>query len=151
MTHVPILLCNFLLVEPAKVQIENFFKNDDQVGCNETRLVRWHEIKAGNCSVKYTIEFRNTTNDIIGTEENISGNFYCTSQYDSASSVIMFATYSDGTRGYRSEVKVLTTTPEPTTTTTASPTIKQKGMELFDLCMMYVYKNLLRQGCHSLT
>ena len=137
-THVSILLCNFLLVVPTKVQIDNFFKNDDKVGCNETRRVQWHEINTGNCSVQYTIEFRNTTDGITGTENNISGNFYCTNQYDSATSVIMFATYNDGTRGNRSEVKFLTATPEPSTTTVTSPTTKQKGTKHFDLCMIYV-------------
>ena len=34
-----ILLCNFLLVEPAQVKIDNFFQNDGQHGFNGTRRV----------------------------------------------------------------------------------------------------------------
>ena len=47
---------------PAQVKIDNFFQNDEQVGCNGTRLVQWQPVSRGSCSVEYAIEFRNITN-----------------------------------------------------------------------------------------
>ena len=87
--------------------------------------------------MEYTIDFRNSTNDTIDIETNISGRSYCTSDYDNATSVIIWATY-EGTQGSKSEAKFLTT-PEPSTpTTTTSPTKTQKGINLFMYLIMYV-------------
>ena len=112
-----VLLFNFLLVTAAEVKIDNFFQVDDQPNCNGTRRVQWQPINTGNCSVEYTIEFRNNINGTIGTEESITGNFYCTSKYDNATSVIMWATY-EGTQGFKSDPRLLTAAPVPPTTTT---------------------------------
>ena len=131
---------------PAKVNIDYFFRNDEQIGCNDTRRVQWQQIDTGGCTVNYTIEFRNKTNDIIGTVEKITGNFYCTSDFDNATMVIMWATY-EGRQGIESDGKNLTATPEPsTTTTTASTTTKQKGIKLY----LFLHKSVIKCYC-SLT
>ena len=81
---------------PAQVKIDNFFQNDEQVGCNSTRRVQWQPVNTGSCSVEYAIEFRNITNNIIGVVESITDSFYCTSDNDNAISVIVWATYEIG-------------------------------------------------------
>ena len=127
-----ILLCNFLLVQPPPVKIDNFFQNEDQQGCNGTRRVQWQPLDTGNCSIEYNIEFRNSTDGVIDTVRNIrsENTFYCTNDYDNAISVVMWATYNV-TQGIKSEAKLFTRTPESTTSTTiTSPTTLQKGINL---------------------
>ena len=128
------LPCNFLLVVPAKVIIDNFFRNDDQHGCNGTRRVQWQRLDTGTCSVEYTIEFKNSTGGVIGTVTNMNNKIsYCTNDYDSADSAVMWATYK-GTQGNKSEEKLLTARPKQTTSrATTSRTIKQKGTNLYIL------------------
>ena len=116
---------------PGKVEIDNFFRNDDQVGCNSTRRVQWQPINTGSCTVECAIAFRNSADDTIGTIEHIRDSFYCTSGYDNANSVIIWATYK-GTKGPESEANFLTDTPKPVPPTTIIlPTITQKGTKHF--------------------
>ena len=56
---------------------------------------------------------------------------YCTNDYDSAISVVMWATYN-GMQGNKSEAKLFNTTQERITSTTiTSPTTTQKGIKCF--------------------
>ena len=135
-----LLLCNFHLVTPAKVEIDYFSQKYKQVGCNGTRRVKWDPLITGNCSVKYTIEFRNGTNDTIDIVRNITDTFYCTSDFDNAKSIVMWATYK-GTEGDKSNVTFLTATPEPSTppSTTTSTTVTEEGMQLFKISNIFEY------------
>lgn len=126
------LLCNFRLVTPNKLKIVGFFQNDGRDGCNGTRLVEWQPLVTGNCSVKYTVEFRNNTNT-IDIVENITISFYCTSDYDNANSAVVWATH-EGIEGIKSnetyfKIKPTTTTSPPTTTSGT----QTKGMKLFKI------------------
>ena len=141
------LLYDFVLVVPTKVEIDDFFRNDEQVGCNGTRRVKWQPIKTGSCSVEYTIDFRNSANDSIDTVENITGNSYCSSKYNNATSVIMWATYK-GTSGIKSEAKLFTTTPGPTATTRISPATKKTGIELY-VYFIFVSKYVFVYACEN--
>ena len=127
--HQPII---FLSVLPEKVTIDDFSQNHDPVGCNGTRRVQWQLINVGSCSVEYTIEFKNSAQDVIGTVKDIKNKtfFYCTSDFDNAASVIMWATYK-GTQGIRSEVKYLSPLADATTstTTTVLTTATHKGTQ----------------------
>ena len=116
------VFCNFLLVVPDQVKIDHFFQNDEQVRCNGTRHVQWQPINTGSCSVEYTIEFRNSKIITIGVVESITGNFYCTSDYDNAILVIVWATY-ESKQGLKSEPALLTTRRTTNTTTTITTTI----------------------------
>lgn len=133
---------------PAQVKIDNFFQNDEQVGCNSTRRVQWQPVNTGSCSVEYAIEFRNIANNIIGVVENITGSFYCTSDNDNAISVIVWATY-ESKQGVKSKPPFLTaalaTTTTITTTITTAPITTNKltgklakGIKLF--IYVFVYK-----------
>ena len=79
----------------------------------------------------YSIEFRNTADGTNNTVTNITGNFYCTNEYDSAASVVVWATYK-GTEGIKSNETFFTTTQKPTPppATTASA-ITTQGIKLF--------------------
>ena len=132
---------------PAQVKIDNFFQNDEQVGCNSTRRVQWQPVNTGSCSVEYAIEFRNITNNIIGVVESITDSFYCTRDNDNAISVIVWATY-ESKQGVKSENAFLNATPATTTTitttiTTAPITTNKltgkmaKGIKLFTYVSMY--------------
>ena len=79
--------------------------------------------------MQYTIEFRNTSDNIIGTVENITNTSYCTSAYGTARSVIVWATYN-GTRGLESEKRNITATPRPITS--SSTTTTQEGMKILE-------------------
>lgn len=83
--------------------------------------------------MKYTIEFRNSAGGIIGAVENVTGNFYCTNDYDSATSVIMFATYR-GRSGSKTN-ETLSAAPKPITPSTTS--ITQEG-----ITFLYLYQQL---------
>ena len=77
------------------------------------------------------------TNGIIHTAENVSDSFYCTSDYDNAISVIVWATYKR-IQGFKSDMTLFTQTPKSTTSadTTKSPAATQDGINLFmNLCM----------------
>lgn len=127
------LLCNFCLVIPNKLKIDGFFQNHGRNGCNGTRLVEWQPSVTGNCSVKYTVEFRSNTSNTIDIVENITTSFYCTSDYDNADSVVVWATH-EGIEGIKSnetyfKIKPTPTTSPPTTTSGA----QTKGMKLFKI------------------
>ena len=124
---------NFYLVIPVQVNIDGFFRNDDQVWCNGSRRVQWQLLDTGYCSVQYTIQFRNSTNDTIDTVENIIGHFYCTSNHNNAISVIMWATYK-GRKGIRSNETHLAPAPPTTPAATTLSPAKTKGIGIF----MYV-------------
>ena len=128
-----LLLCNFHLVTPAEVEINLFLQKDKQIGCNGTRRVLWQPLITGTCSVEYTIEFRDSTNDTIGIVGNITNTSYCTSDYNNAKSVVMWATYK-GKEGNKSNAIFLTPTPKPNTppSTTASATAAE-GIQLFKI------------------
>lgn len=122
-----ILFCNFHLVIPAEVTDIQFFQNDNQDKCNGTRRVQWQEIDTGFCLVKYIIQFI----DDSGNRRNVSsitGHFYCTNEYDNATSIILWATFG-GRQGAVSQMTFLSTTtkqPSSTSTTTASSTHEGK-------------------------
>ena len=107
-------------------------QSDGQHGCNGTRRVQWQPLNTGTCPVKYTIQFRNSKGDVIGTVVNMNNSTsYCTNDYDNAISVVMWATYN-GTQGNTAEAELVTTTPEPSTPTTITPpTTTQKGTKLY--------------------
>ena len=129
-----ILLRNFHLVIPAKVKIDDFFRNDARKGCDDTRRVQWQPVDTGTCLVEYTVEFSNNRNNTIVIVENITDTFYCTSDYDNAKSVVVWATYK-GIRGTNSNVTFLTATPKPTTppSATTSGTTMKEGIKLFKI------------------
>ena len=60
------------------------------------------------CAVKYSIEFRDDNNVILGIKTSNS-TFICNTDYGNATSVIMWATFNTF-RGNDSEVKPLETT-----------------------------------------
>ena len=113
------ILYNFILVIPAQVKIVKFFPNDGQDGCNGTRRVEWQPLKTGSCPVEYTIQFRKAEDIILDKMGNISGTFYCTSDYNNATSVVVWSTYQRR-QGNASEETLFTPTAKPITHT--SPT-----------------------------
>ena len=84
--------------------------------------------------MEYTIEFTNTTDGINKTVTNIASNFYCTSEYDDATSVVVWATHK-GIQGIKSNETFVTLKPRSSTssTTTPSSTTTQEGMKLFKI------------------
>ena len=127
-----VVFCNFHLVIPAKVKIDDFLQNDNRERCNDTRRVQWHPLDTGNCLVEYTVEFRNNTNNTIGIVENITKTSYCTSDYNNAKSVVVWATYK-GMRGINSSVQFLTATPKSTTPSSTSGTATEEGIKFFKI------------------
>lgn len=123
------ILYNFLLVIPVQVKKVKFFPNDGQVGCNGTRRVEWQPIKTGSCPVEYNIQFRKDEDIILGKIENTLGTFYCTSDYNNATSVVVWATY-EVRQGNASEETLFTPTPKPVThtPTTTSADSTEKGI-----------------------
>ena len=83
---------------------------------------RWKELDTG-CPVEYNIQFSNQNNLTLGNVTAILGNstFYCTNNFSSAFTVIMWATFNNIT-GENSEVVPLRTFTTTTTTTSSTPT-----------------------------
>ena len=72
---------------------------------------------------------------------------YCTNDYDSADSAVMWATYK-GTKGNKSGEKLLTARPKPTTSTaTTSWTINQKGKNLYILNIYIIHMYVCMDVC----
>ena len=86
----------------------------------------------------YTIEFR-SKDSVVGSAGNITGNIYCTNDYDIATSVIMWATFK-GIPGVTSEEKLLAADPKPTISTKSatSDIAIQKGLSVCMYVCMYV-------------
>ena len=130
------LFCNFHLVIPDKVKNVGFSQNAGRDECNGTRRVQWQSQvpDTGSCTVKYTVEFRNNTNNRVGIAENITTTFYCTSDYNDAKSVVVWATH-EGIQGIKSNEIYFKIKPTPTTsptfTTSGNPT--GEGMKLFKI------------------
>lgn len=127
-----VLLCNFHLVIPVEVKDIQFFRNDNRNGCNGTRRVRWLKIDTGNCLVNYTIQFK----DNDGIRSNVSGirgSYFCTSKYDNATSVIVWATFENRQGTPSQETQLSKTTPKPTnpSTGTSAASSTEKGIKLF--------------------
>lgn len=73
------------------------------------------------CAVEVNIQFLNEKRVVIGNETGIAGNrtFFCTNEYDNASSVIIWSTFNNRRGDYSLAVTLETTT---TTTSTSNPT-----------------------------
>ena len=81
--------------------------------------------------VEYNIEFINSCGEILGTVTGIRNNlnFYCTDDYASSFSVIMWA-IQNGVKGTKSKVVALFTTPKAIITNT-------KGMHIAFLSFLF--------------
>lgn len=123
-----VLFWNFYLVIPASVTDIQFIQNDNQDKCNGTRRVQWKEINTGNCLVKYTIQFIDD-GDNRRNVSSIVGDFYCTNEYDNATTVILWATFR-GRQSIKSQMTFLsTTTKQPSSSpSTAAVSSTQQGI-----------------------
>ena len=81
--------------------------------------------------MEYNLEFINSCGEILGTVTSIRNNlnFYCTDDYASSSSVIMW-TVQNGVKGTKSKVVALFTTPKAIITNT-------KGMHFVLLSFLF--------------
>ena len=121
-----VLFWNFYLVIPAPVTDIQFIQNDNQDKCNGTRHVQWKIINTGICLMKYTIQFIDNR-DNRRNVSSIVGDFYCTNEYDNATSVILWATFR-GRQGIKSQMTLLSTTtkqPSSSPSTTAASSTQQ--------------------------
>ena len=115
--------CLFYLVTPSPVIIKDFFQNSNDKCGHE---VQWKLLNTG-CKVEYNIQFNDRNNSILGVKTSILGNktFFCTNDYSSAWSVIMWATFNN-IRGENSTkfLREFTTTTTTSTPTTVTSTIE---------------------------
>lgn len=113
-----------LLVTPGEVSVTGFFKSNTE-NCS-SRRVQWLPLDTG-CAVKYNMKFLDINNVSVGVRTVMdSSGVFCTEEFDSASSVIMWATFKNES-GINSSVVFLQTT----TTTTTTATTPSEGNILY--------------------
>ena len=97
--------------------------------------MKWEQLDTG-CEVEYNIQFLDSKNVSLNNVTIMGSNdSFCTNNFTSAFSVIMWATFN-GTKGNNSgPVSLKTITTTTTTMTTITVTTHTEGNNLFENCL----------------